>query len=297
MTNNTQTSPNRICILIPTYKRNDALLRVANQCRDFIEKYRGHNSYELCVADSDPNNSIAPLPDYLKAKYSVNPGSGFDDNLYYFWLNNIDKYDYIFSMSDDDLFMPQLNPLYLLDAAIETGNQVIMFNHRYYKLHLNGTIELGAVLYPNIELLLDKTRLLHKLLATLPSHIGTLYSTKFLKITLDKTYEFRNTLHLYAVPVLLAAASNTLLFSDHVLCLYHNEFKSDGAWSVSENVIHGLVDFLKKLKQFLPPDLYGIAETGFFTFYFGDDCWIRQQIGYNPRLKSEEQIREMLGNS
>lgn len=293
----TPTSARRVCILIPTYKRNEALLRVINQTRDWMQKYGGHNIYSLCVADSDRENPIAPLLLSLGVQYSVNPGTGFDDNLYYFWLNNLDTYDFIFSISDDDLFTLWLNPLYLLDAAMDTGHEAIMFNHRFYKLQPNGNIELGAVCYPNVEFVLNKTMLLHKLLSTLPSHIGTLYSTKLLKVTLARTSEFRNTLHLYALPVLLAAAAGTLLFSDYVLCLYHDTFKTDGAWSVSEDVIHGLVQFLSKLKPLLPRDLYNIAEEGFFRVYFGTHCTLRQQIGDNPRLKSEEQIRESLASA
>src|SRR5579859_2687269 len=151
MPTDTRIFAKRVCILVPTYRRNVALLRVLHQCRDFIDKYQGHNCYELCVADSDQKNPLAPLPPHLKVNYSVNPGTGFDDNLYYFWLNNVDNYDFIFSMSDDDLFTPGLNPLYLLDAAVGAGHQVAMFNHRYYKLLSNGNIELGAVVYPDIE--------------------------------------------------------------------------------------------------------------------------------------------------
>jgi hypothetical protein len=287
-------SASRICIVIPTYKRNDRLLQVVHQCRELIDRYHGHNLYEICVTDSDPNNPIAPLPLHLGVTYSLNPGTGFDDNLYYFWLNNIDRYDFIFSISDDDMFTTWLNPLYLLDAAIDTGNQVMMFNHRYYRPLADGKLELGAIVYPDPEFVVNKKLFLQRILTTLPSHIATLYSTKLLRITLETVSEFRNTLHLYAVPILLAAAANTLLFSDYVLCLYDSEFKTDGAWSVSENVIHGLADFLVKLKKLLPHDLYTIAEQGFFKFYFGSDCWIRKQIGDNPRLKSEEQIREMI---
>ena len=285
----------RICILILTYKRNESLLRVANQSRDMIDKYRGHNQYELCVTDSDPCNPIAPLPSHLKVHHSVNPGSGFDDNIYHFWVNNVDKYDFIFSISDDDLFTPWLNPLYLLDAAIGSGHQAVLFNHRYYKLQPNGNIELGEVNYPETVLLCDKTVLLQRVLTTIPSHIGILYSTKLLKITLKKAAEFRNTLHLYAVPLILAAAANALLFSDYVLCLYQNDLKTGGAWSVPENVVDGLVAFLKKLKQLVPDDLYRFAEAGFFSFYFGRNAWLRGQLGNSASLKSEEQIREMLG--
>ena len=294
--NDTLNSLIRVCILIPTYKRNDALLRVATQCREFIDQYRGHNRYELCVTDSDSNNPIAPLPPHLKAHYSINPGSGFDDNIYYFWLNNVDKYDFIFSMGDDDIFTPWLNPLYLLDAAIGTGNQVALFNNRDYKIQLDGGIQLGGENFPEVELLCNKSLLLQRVLTTLPSHVAILYSTTLLKTTLATASEFRNTSHLYVVPLILAAASHTLLFSDYILCLYHNEKKIDGAWIVPERVMNGLVDFLTKLKQLLPPNLYNIAEAGFFRFYFGHGSWLREQLGHKPGLKSEEQIREALAS-
>jgi len=172
-----------------------------------------------------------------------------------------------------------------------------MFNNRNYKLEPNGNIELGGVGYPEIELVYDKTQLLQRVLTALPSHIGVLYSTKLLKITLKKASEFRNTHHLYVVPILFAAASHTLLFSDYVLCLYQNDDKTDGTWAVSENVMNGLVDFLKKLKQLLPPNLYSIAEAGFFNVYFRPNSSLREQLGNNPSLKSEEQIKEMLASS
>ena len=84
------------------------------------------------------------------------------------------------------------------------------------------------------------------------------------------------------------------LFSEYVLCLYHNDRKTDGAWSVSEDVMNGLVDFLRKLKHLLPPDLYRIAEAGYFDSYFGPNSWLRDQLAHHPSLKSEAQIRDLL---
>ncbi len=297
MPTSTPTSPSRVCILILTYKRNDALLRLISQCREIIDTYRGHNIYELCVTDSDPNNPIAPLPPHLNVRYSINPGSGFDDNLYFFWCNNVDKYDFIFSIGDDDMFAPWLNPLYLLDAAIDTGNQVALFNNRNFKWLSSSNFDLGHVDFPEIGLIFDKALLLQRVLKVLPSHVGILYSTKLLKITLKKASEFRGTLHLYAVPVIFAAAANTLFFSEYVLCLYHNDGVTDGAWSASDHVMNGLVDFLKKLKQLLPPDLYSVAEAGYFHFYFGPNSWLRQKLRHNPSLKSEQQIRMILAST
>ena len=286
--------PHTTAIVIFTYKRNEALLRLLGQCRGILQAYRGHNLYELCVADSDRSNPIAPQLSDLGVRYSVNPGEGFDDNVHHFWANNLDRYDFIFSISDDDLFAPWLNPLYLLDAAMESGSQAMMFNHRYYTLDETGNIDLGKLSFTEPDLLYNKRYLLERLLHNPPSHVGTLYSTKLLRVTLAKTLEFRGTLHLYAVPVIFAAAANTLLYSEHVLCLFHRAPKTDGAWNVSQDVLYGLVAFLRKLKQLFPPHLYNIAETGYFENFFGEESWLRGEFADASGLKSEQQIREML---
>ncbi|MGI4828061.1 MAG: hypothetical protein ACRYFU_07720 [Janthinobacterium lividum] len=124
---------------------------------------------------------MAPLPSHLKVQHSLNPGSGFDDNIYFFWLNNIDKYAFILHLGNDDLFAPWLNPLYLLDAAIHTGNHVILFNHRYYKFQSNGAMEIGGSNYPEVGLVCNKAQLRDRVLTILPNHIGILYSTRCLK--------------------------------------------------------------------------------------------------------------------
>ena len=284
----------KVAIVIFTYKRNEALLRLIAQCRGFLGSYRGHNRYELCVSDSDRMNPIASRVSELGVKYSVNPATGFDDNVYHFWQNNIEKYDFIFSFSDDDMFAPWLHPLYLLDAAMESGHQAGMFNHRYFTRDASGNVDLGRLNFPETKLVYDKSYLLLRVLRNPPSHVGLLYSTKLLKVTLTKAREFRGTLHLYAVPAILAAASNTLLYSEHVLCLFQRACKGDGAWNVSEDVLNGLVLFLKKLKQLFPPELYQVAEAGYFAEFFGTDCWLRGELGSSSTLKSEEQIREML---
>ena len=84
MPNDPAQAVRRVCIVIFTYPRNAELLRVARQCREIIQNYRGHNHYELCVSDSDPANPIAPLPAEWNARYLTNPGKGFDDNIYHF---------------------------------------------------------------------------------------------------------------------------------------------------------------------------------------------------------------------
>ena len=291
----TQTNfSHRIAIVIFTYKRNEDLMRLVEQCRVFLDTYRGHNIYELCVSDSDRNNPLAARAPELGVKYSVNPGTGFDDNVYNFWRKHLESYDFIFSLSDDDMFAPWLHPLYLLDAATHSGNQATIFNHRYFTRDTSGNIDLGGLSFPEVKLVYDRSYLLLRMLHNPPSHVGLLYSTKLLKATLTKAGEFRGTLHLYALPAILAAAANTLLYSEHVLCLFHRECKTDGAWNVSANVLNGLVEFLRKLKELFPPELYAVAEAGYFAEFFGSKSWLRAELGNIPTLKSEEQIRNLL---
>ena len=126
----------------------------------------------------------------------------------------MDQYDFIFSLSDDDLFAPWMNPLYVLDAAMDKGHQMALFHSRSYKWNPDGGIELGIANFPEIELVCNRATLLHRVLTIVPCHVGLLYSTALLKRTVEKAKAFRGTLHLYVVPILFAAASNTLLFSD-----------------------------------------------------------------------------------
>lgn len=282
----------RICLLIPTHKRNIALLRIVNQCQDLIRQYQGHNSYAICVTDSDPANPIAPA--LASVNYSINPGIGFDDNLYYFWRNNVDRYDFIYTISDDDLFMPGLNALYLIDAAAASGENVVMFNHRDYTRQTNGSIQLGALFYPDLGVMLNRTSLLNNLLTLLPRHIATLYSTPWLKANLDSLVAFRGTLHLYAAPVILAAVNRSLMFADYALCMYDTSEKTDGAWVLGADVLNGLANFLKALKRVLPAESYAVAERGFFGNYLGRNSWLRKSIKPSLQTQSEDEIRALL---
>jgi hypothetical protein len=282
----------RICLLIPTHKRNIALLRIVNQCQELIRQYQGHNSYEVSVTDSDPANSIAPA--LTAINYSINPGTGFDDNLYYFWRNNVDRYDFVFTISDDDLFMPGLNALYLIDAAAASGENVVMFNHRDYTRQATGSIQLGALFYADLGAMLNRTSLLNSLLTLLPRHISTLYSTSWLKANLDSMAAFRGTLHLYAAPIVFAAVNRTLMFVDYALCMYDTSEKADGAWALGADVLNGLAQFLKVLKSVLPLESYMVAERGFFGNYLGRDCWLRKSIKPSLQTQSEEEIRALL---
>ena len=109
----------RICILIPTYRRNDSLARLLWQLADFRGRYRGVNDYTICITDSDHQNPKALQLEAI-ARYVRNPGTGFDENLLGVYLTQYQHYDYIFSISDGDLLpVGAVNPLSIIDTAVE----------------------------------------------------------------------------------------------------------------------------------------------------------------------------------
>ena len=193
----------RVSIVVTTYQRNKFLIRLVNQIEGWINQYAGANRYEVGVADSDPENPIAKS--LKKLNYTVNPGRGFDDNLLHFWKMNAPQYDYILSISDDDLFMLGVNPLYLLDAAISVGADATLFNHRNFVNTASGAITIGSVPYfREFAMAWEERTFWLRLLSMLPGHVGLLYSTKLLTENFDRISCFRNTLHLYCVPLLIA---------------------------------------------------------------------------------------------
>lgn len=282
----------RISILVPTYQRNNSLRRIIGQYETFLCQYNGPNTYELCIADSDRDNPVAESLAHWK--YSVNPGEGFDDNLFSFWKDSAACYDYVFSISDDDVFMVGVNPLYLLDAAASLGVDAVMFNNRNFITDPNGQISLGSPFYPDLRLSYDHKVFLQTVLTLLPRHIGLFYSSRLLTEHLEILSRFRETLHLYAAPLILAGMKKQAVFLDYTLCLFNYDPKADGAWTRSENVLNGLALFLKRLKSLLPQEHYAIAENGFFKNYLGEQSWLRAEFSENSRVMSVEEIRVML---
>ena len=71
----------RICILIPTYKRNEFLERLLEFVSRALQDYRGPNIYGVVITDSDHSNPTASrLSGLNQISYVLNPGKGFDDN-------------------------------------------------------------------------------------------------------------------------------------------------------------------------------------------------------------------------
>jgi hypothetical protein len=92
---------------------------------------------------------------------------------------------------------------------------------------------------------------------------------------LDK---YRGTLHLYALPLLMAAKLRKVHFVDFPLTYFRAEPSVSGAWENSDAVFFGLVKFLINLKFFLDPLEYETAKNGFMENYIGDDSWLRKDL-------------------
>lgn len=284
----------RVSIVVTTYKRNKFLIRVVHQIEGWINQYKGSNFYEVGVADSDRKNPIARS--LRKLNYCVNPGRGFDDNLLHFWKTNASRYDYIFSISDDDLFMLGVNPLYLLDAAISVGADATLFNHRSYLNTESGALTIGSTPYfHEFAMGWEEKTFWVRLLTLIPGHVGMLYSSKFLAENFDKIACFRKTLHLYIVPLLIAGLNHKMVFLNYSLCLFHaEEEKTDGAWSHLEGVMNGLALFLKQARSLLPEEDYRILEEGFFREYFGAESWLRKKFPPDAAVRTESEIIQYL---
>jgi hypothetical protein len=128
----------------------------------------------------------------------------------------------------------------------------------------------------------------------LPRHIGLLYSTPLLIQNMEALSAFRNTLHLYAAPLILACLQGSSAFFNYPLCLFQAAEKSDGAWDRGSAVVTGLATFLGGLKRLLTPEQYQMAERAFFLNYLGADAWLRRLIKDGAGLPSEEEIRREL---
>jgi hypothetical protein len=250
---------------------------------EFIEDYRGDNQHEIVVTDSDKNNPIADELLKFNVKYTLNQGQGFDDNLYYFYINSVNSYDYILSISDDDLFFPQrMNPFHIIDAALLLNAEAVMFNHRPY-FAKDGDIDIIPSPWSLNPLLgHDNAALQKEVFHFLPRHICLLYSTEFLTKNKSIIAEFRDTLHLYSVPFLLAVMNGTAVFVDYCLCLFFEDVRKDGAWSDTSHVFYGLMRFLKLVKQYFPDYLYQISYEGFMELYFGKESFLRSMSVDHP---------------
>lgn len=293
----------RICILITTYKRNKSLMRLLEQCQEIFHSYKSNNTYQICVADSDLNNPIRQqLLDDSSIKYSTNPGSGLDDNLFHFWKSNYENYDYIFGIPDDAIFSPGVNPLYIIDAAAASGEDIVIFNSRH-SLTTRGkkTEAKESVTYPELLAIEDRA-IQSQYFCTNPFDYGfTLYSTRALKNKEKEIRRFRNAV-MYWAPIFFAALQKKLIFFPYAIGLVNNlpfrpkKTLADGAWECHSTVFNGQINFLTEAKRVLPPIFYNGLERRFLFSLFDKNC----PDGLGKRLlpqaidKTEEQVRSML---
>ena len=266
----------RIGILITTYRRNALLLRLITQCRGFLVGYRGPNQYSICVSDSDPDNPMGTAIRSSCDCYTINPGFGFDENLFYFYKAQASNFDYLLSVSDDDIFAPShVNPLLLLDLAANLGAEAVLFNHCDYMNRSENVIEIGNPYYTSAIFQSDKRSLFEAHLRKLPRHIGLMYSVPNLLKNMDDICRYKSTLHLYPAPFIFAARDAQAVFLNVPLLYFSNELAKDGAWENGEQVFDGLLLFVKLSKQYLSDTDYRTMVSGFMNSYLGSEAWLR----------------------
>ena len=170
-----------------------------------------------------------------------------------------------------------------------------MFNHRsVLSTPDSGGLGLGPLFFTDSRLSWCKDTLVRSLLEHLPRHTGLLYSTRLLRENLATIASFCGSLHLYAVPMLLAAKEGKAAFFDYPLTWFSADAKTDGAWESHEKVFNGLWQFLERLHAVLPPDHARWAEAGFMKHYLGDKAWLRALLSAHVSLPTEAAIRASL---
>lgn len=293
----------RICILITTYKRNDRLLILLEQCHEIFRAYQGNNTYTICIADSDSANPIAQqLSEDPQVRYSINPGTGLDDNLFYFWKKNYDNFDYIFGVPDDSVFAPGVNPLYMIDGAAASGVDVALFNSWHSVYRRDGTIEVpGSKAFSGLLGVADRTMLSHHFL-TRPIDYGyTLYATSALKEKESEIRRFDRKL-MYLAPILFAAMKQRLMFVPYAICFSNNlpvrtrSTLAGGAWESHAVVFNGLVNFLAEAKRIIPLQFYEELERFLLVSLFDKDGHDRKRLDPRAITQTEAQVRAFLSS-
>ncbi|MFS4581329.1 hypothetical protein [Phaeobacter sp. C3_T13_0] len=273
----------KICIVIPTYRRNVQIVRLLSQLAKLREAYKGQAEYTVFVTDSDQANPACEIIKSLCDRYILNKGTGFDDNLFHYYQDHAGYFDFVFSCSDDDLFAcGPVNALDLLEVAARQDRAAVHFNHFEYKTDSAECTEMQYTLSPAAYHLPDLSnnpeKLRERFLWGPPRHVGLLYKSSHIAGLLDKLPAFRGTLHLYAVPFMCALESGEASFFDYPLNYFSAEVEKDGAWESTANVFHGLLQYLIASKQLLSPQGFEIAHTGFMHAYLGQAAWLRNII-------------------
>ena len=256
----------KIVLLITTYKRREKLIRLVRQMSHYITTYTGSNQYQIAVTDSEQGNTSPFDTDIF---YMTNQGTGFDLNLLGALRRFAGESDFIFAMGDDDLLSPYLNPLPLVDQA--TGAGAYVFNHYEFTNTDEGINEKVRVFEPLYDA--RHTRLYHSdpfafVTQPLPRYCGIIYESGFIRSCLETLTRFDHTLHLYAVPCLIAACQSRLAYYDTPLTMFDITPKTDGAWEDNIRVRLGLLHFCRALKGVIPPTQLDQLLDGFYRDYF-----------------------------
>jgi len=269
----------KICILILTYKRNADLSRLLGQVNEHRVSYAGENTYSIWVADSDPLNPERQSIERACDRRIINPGAGFDDNILNFFENYSQEFDFTLSISDDDIFhLCPFHPFYILDAAVRSQKGVILFNHCEYTVSEKAEINILNKFYADNLLSVDSAVSSCFFLYYLPRHVGILYSKGSIQRCLGDLARFRNTQHLYAVPLVMAARDRDFLFFDYPLFYFSTDINNGGAWESHVKVFEGVLKFLIELRALVSTDEYKYAKEGFLKNYLGTDAFLRRYL-------------------
>ena len=285
----------KICILVLTYKRNNELFRLLGQIEKYKNTYSGKNEYFIWIADSDNDNTEAANIERLCNRVILNPGIGFDTNIFNFFEKYSFEFDFTLTISDDDLFsISDLSPFSFIDLAAESKRNIILFNHCDYKWSESNNIIISGNHYNNPEFKLNKSYIAKYFMQCLPRHVGIMYSKKSIQRCITYLHRFKYTEHLYAVPFLMGALEEDVFFFDYPL-FYFSVIPNGGAWENLMKVFEGLLKFLIEIRGFVNENQYIIAKEGFLRNYLGGDAWLRKYIeGQGWQLQSHEEIMRLI---
>lgn len=261
-------SAKKIVLLITTYKRQEKLIRLVRQMSYYIKTYTGSNQYQIAITDSERGNA-SPFDSNIL--YMTNQGTGFDLNLLGALRRFAGESDFIFAMGDDDLLSPYLNPLPLVDQATGAGAGAYVFNHYEYvntDEGINEKVHVGDPLYDARHMRLYQTDPFAFVTQPLPRYCGIIYESGFIRNCLETLTRFDHTLHLYAVPCLIAACQSRLAYYDTPLTMFDITPKTDGAWEDNIRVRLGLLHFCRALQGVVPPAQHDQLLNGFYRDYF-----------------------------
>ncbi|MFT6943164.1 MAG: hypothetical protein ACJA2F_001363 [Nitriliruptoraceae bacterium] len=286
-----------IAILITTYRRNVALLRVLQQVISLAESYTGPHRYRIVIADSDHENPEADQLAALPVTYVVNTGVSFDENVLTFYDRYGLEFDWVLHLSDDDLFLAGSgHPFASIDAALTTNADAILFNHRDFHTDGDGGVRVGDVYYTDVTTQMHARALAHKVVGSIPRHTGMLLQPQhvFRLLAAGTLEPFVGTGHLYAAPLVLAAVVGRASFVDLPLTLFHAQGDGGGAWEDLDEVFMGLVQYATVMRQALAPDAYAHLYASFMASYFAQGSWLRSMATSVP---TTPQLSVLLGPS